>query len=98
MAFALVATPVSSSPIAARWLQATAADYRAKAARTAKLRLSADKNQPPTLGIAGSGSYRRVQLAVNGNEVTTLPLPSTNVAVPSIDSSFREGLRVIGPT
>ena len=43
-------------------------------------------------------SYRRVQLAVNGNEVTTLPLPSTNVAVPSIDSSSRETLRVIGPT
>ena len=70
----------------------------AKAARTAKLRLSAGKNQPPTLGIPASRSYRRVQLAVNGNEVTTLPLPSTNVAVPSIDSSFREGLKVIGPT
>src|SRR6516164_9224645 len=70
----------------------------AKAARTAKLRLCTGKNQPPTFGIPASRSYRRVQLPVNGNEVTTLPLPSTNVAVPSIDSSFREGLKVIGPT
>ena len=99
--FALLAIPVSSSPNRSCWLQATAADscaqYRAEAARTAKLRLSAGKNQAPKLSIPASRSYRRVQLAVNGNEVTTLPLPSTNVAVPSIDSSFREGLRVIGP-
>jgi hypothetical protein len=41
--------------------------------------------------------YRRLQDAVNGNEVITFPLPSTKVAMPSMLRSFKEALRVMGP-
>jgi hypothetical protein len=39
------------------------------------------------LGVDGYGyGYNRLQLAVNGNDVTTFPFASNSVAVPSIDS------------
>jgi hypothetical protein len=47
--------------------------------------------------LRGIACYSRVQLAVNGKDVTTFPLESNNVAMPSMDNSLRLELRVIGP-
>lgn len=46
---------------------------------------------------ARRADYKRAHDAVNGNVVTTVPLPSTSVAVPWISKCFKERLRVIGP-